>query len=283
MKTIGFIDLYISEWHANNYPVWIKQASAESGADLEVKYAWAEQDASPVDGRTTDEWCAAFGVERCETIEELCEKSDYILILAPTDPQTHLKYAEVALKYGKNTYIDKTFAPDLKTAEKIFDIAEEYGTNFFTSSALRYSNELMEYAGKCDAATVLGGGASAEEYIIHQTEMLVKLMGIGASKVRSERAEDQYIFRFEYKDGRKANIVFCETYGLPTGFIAHTKEKESRYVAVRSDFFKGLIADILNFYQTGNVSFDTRETYEVMKMREAALKAKEKDGEWVVL
>ena len=26
MKTIGFIDYYLSEWHANNYPNWIKQA-----------------------------------------------------------------------------------------------------------------------------------------------------------------------------------------------------------------------------------------------------------------
>ena len=54
------------------------------------------------------------------SIEELCEKSDNILILAPANPETHLKYAKIALSYGKTTYIDKTFAPDLKTAKEIY-------------------------------------------------------------------------------------------------------------------------------------------------------------------
>ena len=84
MKTIGFIDYYISEWHANNYPAWIKEASEKMGEDFVVKYAWAEEYVSPVDGKNTDEWCKKFGVEKCETIEDLCEKADYILILAPS-------------------------------------------------------------------------------------------------------------------------------------------------------------------------------------------------------
>ena len=119
-----------------------------------------------------------------------------------------------------------------------------------------------------------------EEYVIHQTEMMVKLMGIGAKKVRSERAADQFNFRFEYKDGRKANMIFCETYGLPAGFIPHTTEQKSKYVAIQSDFFKNLIADILRFFRTGEVLFNKEETLEVMKIREAIIKAKGKDGEW---
>ena len=42
MKSIGFADYYISEWHANHYPEWIRKASVELGYDFEVKYAWAE-------------------------------------------------------------------------------------------------------------------------------------------------------------------------------------------------------------------------------------------------
>ena len=55
MKTIGFVDYYISEWHANNYPIWFKEIAEKSGKDFVVKYAWAEQYVSPVDGRNTDE------------------------------------------------------------------------------------------------------------------------------------------------------------------------------------------------------------------------------------
>ena len=125
MKTIGFIDLYLSEWHANNYPEWIRQACEKSGDDFVVKYAWAEEDVSPVDGVTTDEWCEKYGVEKCNSIAEVCEKADYILVLAPSNPETHLRYAKEVLKYKKNTYIDKTFAPDYATAKEIFDIAKK--------------------------------------------------------------------------------------------------------------------------------------------------------------
>ena len=67
-------------------------------------------------------FCEAFGVERCNTIEEICEKSDVLFILAPTNPEKHLEYAKTALKYGKRTYIDKTFAPD---AAKAFAMAPQ--------------------------------------------------------------------------------------------------------------------------------------------------------------
>ena len=76
MKKIGFIDYYISEWHADNYPAWIKAASERLGLDYEVKYAYAKRDISPVSGLSTDEWCEKFGVEKCDTIEEITEKSD---------------------------------------------------------------------------------------------------------------------------------------------------------------------------------------------------------------
>ena len=85
----------------------------------------------------TDEWCAKYGVKKCETIEELCEKSDAIIVLAPSNPEKHLRYAEKVLPYGKLTYIDKTFAPDVATAEKIFELGEKYGAKLFSSSALR--------------------------------------------------------------------------------------------------------------------------------------------------
>lgn len=281
MKTIGFIDYYISEWHANNYPAWIKEANEMLGTDFVVKYAWAELDKSPVDGRTTDEWCKAFGAEKCDTIEELCEKSDYILILAPTNPETHLRYAEKAFQYRKNTYVDKSFAPDFATAKKIFDLAEKYGTKFFSTSALRYATELDEYAGKCEAVTLIDSGASINEYVIHSTEMLVKLMGIGAKSVKCENNLDQHIITIAYQDGRKANLVFMSNYGTPTAFIPLVKGGESKYVPVESSLFTGLLAGILKFYQTGETPFDGNQTLEVMKIREAIVKAEIDSEKWI--
>ena len=83
MKRIGFVDYYISEWHANNYPAWIKAANPE----FEVTHAWAELDVSPVDGITTAQWCDKFSVTQCNTIEDLCKSCDFIMILAPSNPE----------------------------------------------------------------------------------------------------------------------------------------------------------------------------------------------------
>ena len=31
MKTVGFVDYYINEWHANNYVGWIRNAAEKLG------------------------------------------------------------------------------------------------------------------------------------------------------------------------------------------------------------------------------------------------------------
>ena len=38
MKKIGFIDYYIDEWHANNYPNWIRESKYKD--EFEVSYAY---------------------------------------------------------------------------------------------------------------------------------------------------------------------------------------------------------------------------------------------------
>ncbi|MBQ8509833.1 MAG: hypothetical protein IJ493_08005 [Clostridia bacterium] len=271
MKKIGFVDYYLSEWHANNYPAWIREACEKAGADYEITYAWAEDDVSPVDGVTTDGWCEKFGATRCDTLEELCEASDVILILAPSNPEKHLPYAKIVLPYGKRTYIDKTFAPNANQAAEIFAIAKACGTPFFSTSALRYADEIAGV--RCKSVKTTGGGRLLDEYIIHQAEMVVKTLGCGSAAVKAEKDGDAIIFDVRYSDDRSAGMRFAPP--LPFTVTLDGGKRD-----VKSDFFKGLIADIVRFYETGEVSFDPAETMEVMRLREAALKAAASDG-WV--
>lgn len=277
MKSIGLIDLYINEWHANNYPKWIKEISENTGKDFVVKYAWAEQNTAPVGGLTTDEWCAEYGVEKCDSIEELCKKSDYIIILAPANPEKHLGYAEQVLKFKKNTYIDKTFAPDYATAKKIFDIAEKYGTKFFSTSALRYAEEL-DGLKNCQSAIITGDGVTFEEYIIHQVEIAVKIMGTGCKRVRTENQIRQNVAHLDYGDGKGVTLNFAT--GLPYAVSACTQENQLKYTQLSFKYFKNLIAKILTFFETGESDFDGAETLEVMKIIEALVKSKEEEGKW---
>ncbi len=279
MKKIGFVDYYISEWHANNYPDWMA-ACENLGGEYKIAYAWAELDVSPEDGVTTAQWCEKYGAEKCDTLDELCEKSDVIVILAPSNPETHLRYAEKVLTYGKRTYIDKTFAPDLETAKKIFAIAEKYNTPFFSSSALRYATELDEYP-TCKSVMTTGGGDSPEEYIIHQAEMVVKKMGIGASEICATAICGQLSFHIKYNDGREALMIYGA--GIPFAAYMTAEDKPSKYKAAKSSYFKILAADILRFFEEGTTSFDGSETLEVMKIRDGVLKSVNALGEWIAL
>lgn len=281
MKTIGFVDFYISEWHANKYPVWIQEASKKLGEEFVVKYAWAEQDVSPVDGKTTDEWCAEFGVQKCETLQELCEKADYIIVLVPSNPEKHLEYAKEVLKYKKNTYIDKTFAPDYATAKEIFSIAEQYGTKFFSTSALRFAEEIAGVE-NLRALIVSGGGSNLEEYIIHQIEMTVKTMGVGAELVKVEKQGKQCVCRIAYGDMRYATLNYSPT--SPFTVAMEKQDGACIYTPVTSAFFPNLIEAILQFFKDGKAPFSKEETLEVMKIRESLIKSKSyDDGEWIFL
>ena len=279
MKSIGFVDYYINEWHANNYPNWIKSLCEETGEEFCVKYAWAELDTAPAGGKTTDEWCADFGVEKCQTIEELCEKSDFIIVLCPSNPEKHLEYVEKVFPFKKRTYVDKTFAPDLATAEKIYEIANRYGTKFFSSSALRYAEELDQLKGS-RAIVTLGGGASVEEYIIHQVEMAVKVAQSKATKIRVENQDEQYFIRVIFEDGKQATMIFAN---MSFAMAGQSAVGGSNFLMMESPFFMNLMKDILRFFNTGEVSFPAWETLEVMRIREAIVNAQDKIGEWVDL
>jgi len=277
---IGFIDYFINEWHSSSYPAWIKQANEALGLDYELAYAWAELERSPIDNCSTAEWCAAHGAEQCYTINELCEKSDVIFILAPSNPETHLKYAKEVLPYGKPTYIDKTFADSLDSAKEIFEIAKQYGTPFFSSSALRYATEL-EGISNVKGLTLIGGGSNFAEYIIHTVEMAVKLLKSKAIKVKVDVEDDRRICTIIAENSVETTVIFDPS----AGFEIEAELKDCEFVKkeLNSDYFLGLITDIINFFDCGKYSFDTNETLEVIRIRDALLMAEQKSGEWVEL
>lgn len=265
MKRVGFADFYLSEWHANNYPRWMAQANEKLGLDYQLCYAWAERDVSPLDGVTTDEWCCKMGAERCQTLAELAQKSDVLFILAPSDPDRHLPYARELLPFGKPTYIDKTFAPDLTTAQEIFRIAGEHGTPFFSTSALRYAKELEQFA-DASCLTILGGGSNFDEYCIHLIEMAVMLL---KSPVRSVRVEHQGIqrhCRLTLEDGQTATLLYAPSAAYE--ILAQDAQGKGMRALLSSDFFPRLLEEILHFFETRRPPFDPAQTLTVMSLRD---------------
>ena len=102
MMKKGFIDYYLDEWHANNYPQMIKELS---GGRYEVSFAYGKID-SPLGGMTNRERAEKNGVELLGSIEEVIEKSDRLIVLSPDNPEMHEELCELPLKSGKLVYVD---------------------------------------------------------------------------------------------------------------------------------------------------------------------------------
>ena len=271
-KKIGFIDLHIDEWHANNYTGWFRACKNFEG--FELGYAWEEYP-NP-DGKDLKTWCTENGMIPAASIEEVIEKSDVLCVLAPSNPEAHERLADLALRSGKPLYIDKTFAPDKATAEKFFAIAAEHGTPLMSSSALRYGEELTTALAEHEFnyVSTFGGGRTFDEYSIHQIEMIVATLGTGAVSVERVMHSETPHYIVRYPDDRSATM----TYGS-FGFSAILAGKGCNAFPLEGTrMFDHLLEHILDFYKTGVSPIPAEQTIEVAAIREAALKAEQAPG-----
>lgn len=272
MKKIGFIDYYLDEWHAVNYPAWIKEAAQRLGLAYAIDYAWAECEHSPVTGGSTAEWCARYGVKACGSMEELCGSSDAIVILSPDHAENHLRYARTALRYGKPVYIDKTFAPTLTEAKEIFSIAGRFGTPVCSSSALRFAGELETDKPVRELVTT-GCGFSFDTYAVHQVEMIVYCLGTGATRLMALQNGSDKTLVIDYADCRRA--LLCQSIGAEAPFTVSMDcgGPQAVYRPIISDYFGRMIGEMLHFFETGEPMAPQAQTLEVMAILDAGRQA----------
>lgn len=272
---IGFIDYYLDEWHANNYPQMIKE---HSNGEMEVAYAYG-QIASPITGMTSEEWCKEYGIALCETIEEVIEKSDVLIVLSPDNCEMHETLAELPLKSGKKTYIDKTFAPDKRSAESMFRLGEAHNTPCYSTSALRFAAEYQPYKGKKVNNVATWGPNDINTYSIHQLEPMIMLMQGQVKRVMALQQDRWTNLLLEWTDGRCASLL-C-TGGAATFTTTLCLDSGCERVEIKSDFFGAFIDNLVQFFRTGKIPVSHEETILIMAVREAALKAVECAGKWI--
>ncbi len=278
MKKIGFIDYYLNEWHADNYPAWLKELS---GGEYEVKYAYAQIDC-PFDGSLTNaQWCEKYGVEFIPDINELIEKSDCLIVLSPDNCEKHLELALPAVSSGKPVFIDKTFCNGKDEAEKIFAAAEKNGSPCFSTSAMRFSPKLNEID-TSDINTVIGfGHFEPENYIIHQLEPIAVLMGTDVEKVIFTGNEKCPSWQLVFSSGKTAGI------NMPQGEWSHyfivNHDKKNETVVLNDDIWKGAMLAILDLFENGKEAVPHNVTTKIMNIREKCFEAMKNAGEWVYI
>ncbi len=275
MIQIGFIDYYLDEWHANNYPRMIQAAS---GGEMEVAYAYGMID-SPIGGLTTDAWCEKYGVKKIETIEELVKISDVLVVLSPDNCEMHEELCKIPLASGKRCYIDKTFAPDYATAKRIFANAEAHNTPCYSTSALRFADEYRNIDTDGIHGIQSWGPAEFETYSIHQLEPLAMLMKATPKRVMYLPGEGCYSLIIEYSDGRYASVNGFRD-GSPF-MINIAKSSGNCVLNINSPYFDHFIENLVDFFRTGEVKVPHDETLHIMALRGAGIEAQKTPGVWV--
>jgi predicted dehydrogenase len=281
-KKIGFIDYHIDEYHANNYPGWIRESKLSE--NFELAYAWQESQGRGL--RSIEEWCDDIGdFTPVESIVEVVEKSDVIFVLAPSNPEVHERLSKIPLCSGKPVYIDKPFAPDKDTAIRLFEMAENNGTPLMSSSALRFESNLQSAIqkqfnneDKMIFAGARGSGSSFEEYAIHQIEMIVALLGTGAERIMHCGNEYVNHMVIKYADDRRASMTLMPGQRFQ---ISAAGEKENVVIDSMDDFFPNLIDAILEFFQTGEAPVPKEQTIEAISILEAGNKGLNHPCEWI--
>ena len=276
MKTIGFIDYYLSEWHADNYPTWIKE---KTNGEYVVKYAYGhiEPPKELTDRVSNKEWAETQGVELLDTMEEVIEKSDYLIVLSPDNSEMHYELSKLALESGKPVYIDKTFADSKEEAERIFAIAKKSGSPCFSSSALRFSDKLKDVVSE-DITTIIGtGNGNPAIYVIHQLEPILMLMGYNVDKVMFLDNPQTPSWVLHFDDGRTATMAMFK--GSPVSLkICHGASEET--IVVNDEFFLNLMGAIVEMFETGKQPIEHQETIKIMAIREVCVKAMDKPLTW---
>ncbi len=263
---IGFVDDNLDNFHSRTYLRILRSELKDRGFVI--------AGATALQAESSRRWADKNKVPYFDSVERLNEVVDYFAVLAPSNPQVHLDLCQKVLPLGKTTFVDKTFAPDAATAEKIFELADKHRVSMQTSSALRYT-AVQEYVTKAGRETLRhmtswGVGSNFDEYVIHPLELVVSCMGHEIESVmrRGGEPHSQLLLNFS---GNRTAVVNVYTKSRTPYAASVTTTKETRHIPVDTKrLFVDAAAGMLDFFEAKNPLIDRKETMTVMRIIDAA-------------
>lgn len=268
-KRIAFFDDNLHNFHANTFRNLLGNECKESGCILHACHSL-----DPHSGR---EWAEAAGIAYVEEIQELRGEIDGVMILAPSNPGIHRPLVEKACTLGVPIFVDKSFALTQCDAEAMFRLADRAGVPLFSSSALRYADELQSprewnLSGELLQAQAYGGGATFAEYAIHPLEMLISTLGHEVSSFTRWKSAgfEQIVLNFS-KD--RVGTLFIYPQSQPGYRIAAGRSGEVVHREIKSPIFLNLMTAITSFFHSGKEPVPRAETLKIIELLETFLKS----------
>ena len=284
---IGMIGLDTS--HVTAFTKFINDPVKNTGCKVVAGYPGGSPDvpssANRVEG-FTKQLKEQYGVEIVDSIEELCQKVDGVM-LESVDGRPHLEQAKPVIAAKKPLFIDKPMAGNLADVLEIFRLANENNVPCWSSSSLRYAPAIVELKEKDTVGEVLGcdvfSPCSLEEhhpdlywYGVHGVEMLFTVMGTGCETVRRVETPSAEFVVGIWQGGRVGTYR-----GIRTGKSAYGLTILGKKAIVQSDKYGGyepLVDEVIKFFKTKKVPVPQAETIEIFAFMSAADESKAKGG-----
>lgn len=262
---IGFVDDNLENFHANTFLALLRGPLLSRG--FTVAGCVGLQDAP------SRAWATKNNVPYVADAVEMDRMVDAYMVMAPSTPETHATLCQRVFRFGKPTYVDKTFAPNLATARELFALARQSKTAMQTSSVLRYTNVQEEVrktsTDPVEHMTAWGNGGSFDEYAIHPLELLISVMGPEAMTVmrRGDGDRSQVLVNFS---GNRTGTVNVYTSSSTPYAASLTTRKNTRYVVVdQAPMFKDSLSTTLDFFTSGQPKVPEAESLAIMGILDA--------------
>jgi hypothetical protein len=229
------------------------------------------------------------GIEIVDSIEQLVEKSD-VIMLESLDGRPHLEQFRQAAK-GKPVFIDKPAASSLAEVIAIFKLAEQTKTPCYSSSALRFGDTVANLAENKDKGAIVGCSVASPFstephhpdlfwYGIHGVESIYTLMGAGCETVARTDGKSTTVVVGKWRDGRLATYT-----GLKGNhYYAFTAYHEKGIAAAQG--FSGYephVRRMCEFFVSGKPPVSAAETIEMYAFMQAADESLKNDSRPVAL
>ena len=245
--------------------------------------------ADRVDGYT-EQLKNDWGVEIVDTIPELCKKVDGILIES-VDGRPHLEQARPVIEAGLPFFVDKPVGGSFEDVLEIARLAKRAGVPWFGGSSLRWWSGMREAIDPEKVGDILGCDAyspcSLEPhhpdlfwYGVHGMAILYAAMGPGCKTVQRASTPDSEFVTGVWEDGRIG--TFRGTRKGKHGYGA-TIFGTKGITTVEGHSYKGLVEQIVKFFQTKKAPITPEEIVEIYAFMQTADESKHQGGKPVAL
>jgi hypothetical protein len=229
-----------------------------------------------------------WGVQFVDSIEALCERVDAVL-LESVDGRPHLAQVRPVFAAKKRVFVDKPLTASYADAREIVRLSRESGVPFFSSSSLRFVSDIQAIRTSATHGGIHGAFTFGPEnlephhpdlfwYGIHAVEMLYTLLGPGCEQVTRVKTGTADTVVGRWADGRIGTMRGVIQGRQDYGAVAFgMKAVLATPVPMPSDY-RGLLVEIVKFFQTGVPPVAPEETLEIMAFMEAAELSKVRGG-----